>query len=140
MANTYTQGIYVDNTFFDIPIVSLQRTADFLDKYAERTEEGDLKRELIGVYFNYSLSIGTVNDVALYKRFWDKMTEPTEFHDFKLPDSDGTYSFRGYISSISDTVQKICRDKTVYTGFTCKLTSKNAVTYIRSIYENRILL
>lgn len=120
----YTQGIFVDNTYFALPIVSLQRTAEFLDKFAERNEEGDLLRELIGVYYNYTLSVGTVNDTVLYKKFWDKVTEPVEFHDFKLPHFVGTYSFRGYVSSVSDTVQKIYTDKAVFTGFTCRLISK----------------
>ena len=48
---TYTQGIEIDGVYFDVPFLSIKRTADFLDKYAERTEDGDLKRELIGVYF-----------------------------------------------------------------------------------------
>lgn len=120
----YTQGIYVDGTFFDIPLLTMQRNADFLDKYAERNEDGDLSRELIGVYYNYTLSVGTVNDVELYKKFWDKITEPVPFHDFELPDSTGTYEFRGYVSSVSDKVEKIYDTKTVFTGFTCKMTAK----------------
>ena len=48
----FTQGIIVDGTYFDLPMVSLKRSADFLDKYAERTEDGVLHRELIGVYYN----------------------------------------------------------------------------------------
>ena len=45
----YTQGIKIDGISYDVPLVSIKRTAEFLDKYAERTEDGDLKRELIGV-------------------------------------------------------------------------------------------
>lgn len=120
----YTRGLYVDGIYFGIPLISLQRRADFLDKFAERNESGDLLRELIGVYYNYTMSTGTVNDINLYKKFWDKMTEPVEFHDFEIPDSNGTYKFRGYVSGVSDTVQKIYDNKTVYTGFTCQMIAK----------------
>lgn len=82
--SVYTQGITVDNIHFDIPLVSLKRSADFLDKFAERTEDGDLKRELIGVYYNFTLTVG--DSAAFgdsdYNEFWNKMTEPVEFHDF----------------------------------------------------------
>lgn len=36
--------VIVDGIGYDIDVLHLKRTADFLDKYAERTESGDLKR------------------------------------------------------------------------------------------------
>lgn len=121
----YTQGIKIDGMFFDIPMVSLKRTADVLDKYAKRTEDGDLKREIIGVYYNYQLSVGIVNDDNLYNALWNKLTEPTEFHTIELPTSNGTYSFVGYISSVSDEYRKITGTKAQFQGLTCKFTSKS---------------
>lgn len=120
----YKQGIRIDGITFDIPLISISRTGDFLDKYAERTEDGDLKRELIGVYFNFDLSFGTINDDALYERLFDKLTEPVEFHDFVLPTVKGEYSFRGYITSVSDEIEKILEDTVKFKGLQCKLISK----------------
>jgi len=121
---TYTQGITIDGTYYDIPLISIKRTADFLDKYAERTEDGDMKRELIGVYYNYQLSIGVVDDDTLYMSFWDKLTEPTEFHDFIVPTTNGKYFFRGYISSVSDEIEKVYSDTARFKGLSCKFTAK----------------
>lgn len=120
----YTQGIVIDGVSFDIPMISLKRTADVLDKYANRTEDGDLKREIIGVYYNYQLSVGIVDDRDTYKRLWDKLTEPTEFHTIQLPDIDGTYTFTGYISSVSDEYRKVMDTSATFQGLTCKFTSK----------------
>ncbi|MCI8801538.1 MAG: hypothetical protein HFH88_17285 [Lachnospiraceae bacterium] len=122
----FQKGIMVDGIFFDIPMVSLKRTADFLDKYAERTEDGELQRELIGVYYNYTLTAGTSTDFGEtdYETFWNKMTEPVEFHDISIPTQSGYYTFRGYISSVSDEYKKILENEAVFTGFTCKLTAK----------------
>lgn len=122
----FEKGIYVDGTFMDIPFVSLKRRADFLDKYAERNEDGDLLRELIGVYFNFDLTVGTSSDFGEtdYDDFWDKMTEPVEFHDFSLPTRKGYYTFRGYISSVSDEYKKILDNEAEFSGFTCKMTAK----------------
>ena len=123
----FDKGIRVDGIHYDIPMVSLKRTADFLDKYAERSEEGDLLRELIGVYYNYTLTVGTSSDFGEtdYDAFWDKMTEPVEFHEISLPTANGYYTFTGYISSVSDEYKKILNNEAVFTGFTCKFTAKS---------------
>lgn len=120
----YTQGIRIDGVFYDVPLVSMKRTADFLDKYAERTEDGDFKRGLIGVYFNYQMSFGTIDDDDLYEALWNKLTEPVEFHDFSLPTVKGVYSFRGYISGVSDEVEKMFSDTAKFKGLQCKFIAK----------------
>lgn len=122
----FDRGISVDGIYFDIPMVSLKRTADFVDKYAERTEDGDLHRELIGVYYNYALTVGSSSDFGEtdYDAFWDKMTEPVEFHLISIPTRNGTYDFIGYISSVSDEYEKILEDDTRFKGFTCRFTAK----------------
>lgn len=117
----FTQGIIVDGTYFDLPMVSLKRSADFLDKYAERTEDGVLHRELIGVYYNFTLTVGAstaFGETTDYDAFWDKMTEPAEFHDFELPSGNGVYRFTGYISSVSDEYSKILVGDSQFKGFT----------------------
>lgn len=120
----YTQGIKIDGISFNIPLISIKRTADFLDKYAERTEDGILRRELIGVYFNYQMSFGIIDDDMLYARLWDKLTEPVEFHVFELPTSNSTLSFSGYLSGISDEVEKMLRNGAKFKGLQCKFTAK----------------
>ena len=122
----FDKGIIVDGIHFDIPMISLKRNADFIDKFAERTEDADLLRELIGVFYNFTLTVGSSDAFGDtdYDVFWDKMTEPVEFHNISLPRKDGYYSFVGYISSVSDEYKKITNNKEEFTGFTCKLTAK----------------
>lgn len=120
----FTQGIKIDGISYDVPLISIKRTAEFLDKYAKRTEDGDLKRGLIGVYFNYRMAFGTIEDDDLYEKLWDTLTEPVEFHDFTLPTVKGTYSFRGYISEVSDEIEKILSNTAKMKGLQCKFTAK----------------
>ena len=122
----FTRGISVDGTYFDVPMVSLKRAADFLDKYAERTEDGILNRELIGVYYNYTLTVGSSSAFGEtdYEAFWDKMTEPVPFHEIALPDKNGQYTFTAYISSVSDEYEKILEDDAEFKSFTCKFTAR----------------
>ncbi len=120
----FTQGIYIDGVEYMVPLVSIKREAPFLDKTAERTEDGDLYRELIGVYFNYTMSFGTIDDVDLYIQLYDHLTQPVEFHIFELPTSRGRYSFIGYISSVTDEMEKILEDTTRFKALSCKFTAK----------------
>ncbi|MHC1696458.1 MAG: hypothetical protein AB9835_14565 [Eubacteriales bacterium] len=94
--------IVLDGDTYNIGVKALKRKADVLDKYAERTEAGDLEREIIGVYFNYELSFVSTRDYAEYARLWDKLTEPVEFHEVTVPGENGDYTFIAYFSGISD--------------------------------------
>lgn len=121
----YTQGIYIDGMYFDVPLVSVKREAKVLDKYAEREEDtGDLLRELIGVYLNYTMNFGTIDDDDLYERLFDKLTEPVAFHDVTLPSTKKSYTFKCYVSSVSDEMEKIMDDTVKFKGLTCKYIAK----------------
>lgn len=100
--------IIIDGVTYNIPVIALNRKAEFLDKYAERTEDGVLHRELIGVYFNYQLQLGSTTSVVEYAALWNKLTEPVEFHMVTVPDEDGTdYTFEAYFSSVGDSMRKV---------------------------------
>lgn len=101
-----TAPITIDGDTYEVPVISIKRTADFLDKFAERTADGKLHRELIGVYFNYQLKFGQAS-MADYAALWDKLTEPEEFHTVIIPDEDGDLTFTAYFSGISDEMVKV---------------------------------
>jgi hypothetical protein len=94
--------IRIDGTNYNVPVVSLKRTADVLDKSAFRSEDGVLHRELIGVYFNYQLQLGRTYNVADYAALWNKITEAVPFHEVVVPDESGDYTFTAYIANVSD--------------------------------------
>jgi hypothetical protein len=117
--------LYIDENTYNIPIISCKRSADFLDKYANRTEDGTLSRELIGVYFNYKLELGTITDTTIYQELWNKLTEPEEFHTVTVPDESGDYTFTAYFSNISDELKKQKNGKNYWTGLTVNFTAKS---------------
>lgn len=124
----YTQGLVIDGIKYDIPMVSIQRTLDFLEKYAERTEDGDIKIETIGLYKNYSISIGLIDDVDLYDRLIEHITDvKNRFHTVSLPDASKQFTFEGYFSSIKDEVQKTLKSGATYQNLSWKMTSKKPV-------------
>lgn len=116
--------LYIDGSGYKIDVLSVKRTADFLDKYAERTENGDLERELIGVYFNYKLQLGPGVDRAEYARMWDKLTEPVEFHEVTVPDEDGDYTFTAYFSNVADELLRKVAEKNYWKNLTVNFIAK----------------
>lgn len=120
--------IVIDGESFAIPILSIKRKAEFLDKYAERTEDGVLHRELIGVYFNYELAFGRTHDVDEYAALWAKLTEVEEFHEVTVPDFDGTggqYTFEAYFAGVSDELRKEDSTRTFWKNLVVNFIAKS---------------
>jgi hypothetical protein len=105
---TISSIINIDGITYNVPVISLIRHADFLDKSAERTLDGVLHREMIGVFFNYELVLAASSDTGEYQALWDAITEPEEFHTIIVPDkTNGTKrQFTAYFSSIKDELIK----------------------------------
>ena len=93
---------------FDVEILSIDMAADMLDKYAERTADGVLHRELIGVYYNFGITFASgYNNPLEYARLWRKLTEPVEFHSVTLWDEDGEYTQVGYFAETKHAISKL---------------------------------
>lgn len=109
----YNIGVYVD----------IKQTADFLDKYANRVESGDLQRELIGVYFNFSnikFEAQTDKNYEEFERLWDKLTEPEEFHDIKI----ANFEFRAYFNNVSRVIYGYSNNRAYKKDMTVNFTAK----------------
>lgn len=114
--------ITIDGIIYHVPLVGLDESADFLDKYAERTVDGALHRELIGVYFNQQLKFGAPTNAiqkAAMTALWGKLTEPLEFHTVTVPNLDGVdYTFTAYFSNVRRSLLKYQATKTFWKNFT----------------------
>lgn len=109
--------VIIDGITYNVPVIGIERSAEFLDKFAERTADGKLHRELIGVYFNYQLKFGQAN-MTDYSALWQKLTEPEEFHTVTVPDEDGDLTFTAYFSSIKDRMVKVKGSTRYWKGLT----------------------
>lgn len=114
--------LIIDGVRYDVIITELKRRADILDKYAYRSEDGNLHREVIGTYHNYDLKIAThVHDRNTYDKLFDVLSEPTAYHEVILPHDE--VQFRAYFSSVQDQVWLIDEYGARYKGLSCKCTA-----------------
>lgn len=125
--------IIIDGTTYNVPIIDMDETCDFLDKYAERSVDGVLHRELIGCYFNQQIKFGTPTsptEVTAYAALWVKLTEATEFHTVTVPDTDGVdFTFIAYLSNVKRSLRKWNSAKTFWKSLTVNFIAQSpAVT------------
>ena len=120
--------IVIDGTQYPVRITELKRKADILDKYAERSEDGELHREVIGTFHNYQLKIGVrAGQRDLYNQLFDVLSEPVDCHDVELPHDH--VKFKGYFSSVEDNIRLVDDEGFDTDGISCKLTAMKPRRY-----------
>lgn len=114
----------IDGTTYEVNIIDLVETSEFVDKYAERTEDWDLQRELAGIFFNYELTLGNNQDQTVAQALWDKIHEPTEFHTVILPHDEGLQTFTAYMTGAARNLKKRSAGVNKWGGYTIKFIAK----------------
>lgn len=122
--DVWSDFLTIDGEIYNIKVkTGVQRNADFLDKYATRTDDGDLKRELIGVYFNYreiKFEKQTDANYNEYTRLYNKLTEAEEFHEIEIAGEE----FTAYFSGVSDTMYLYKNSRPYYKDLKVNFTAK----------------
>lgn len=122
--DNWSDFLEIDGEIYNIKVkTGVKRSADFLDKYAKRTDDGDLKRELIGVYFNYreiKFERQTDENYSEYNRLYNKLTEAEEFHTIDIAGD----SFTAYFSNVNDTLYVYKNGKPYYKDLTVNFIAK----------------
>lgn len=92
-----------------VPADGIRRSGQILDgENAGRTLSGGMIRDIIGTYYNYSISIDTQQtDYAEYDALYEELTAPVDFHILTVPYGQGTITFDAYITSAEDTLQSM---------------------------------
>jgi hypothetical protein len=116
----------INDNDFSAMVVKIERSADKLDKYAERTLDGVLRREVIGTYVNYKLTFGNnVKDNEKYKSMFRELVRPADFVKITIPVEDKEYTFEGYIASVRDSIVYLGKNKRIYEGLECDIVAKS---------------
>lgn len=118
--------ITIDSVTYGVPVKKLTIKADALDKYAERTVDGDLHREMIGIYYNYEIEFASgYKYPAEYIALWKKITEAEEFHTITLWDEDGPYTFTGYFANPQNEMLRIKDGVTYWKSMSVSVVAKS---------------
>lgn len=87
-----------------IHVASLKRSFSVLDgENAGRVMTGDMVRDIIGTYYNYSMEIDPDGiDLAEYDAFYEVMSSPVDYHIIEVPYAQGTLVFKAYVANGED--------------------------------------
>ena len=91
-------------TYPHIHVTSIKRNFSVLDgPNAERMMSGEMRRDIIGTYYNYSMSIEAEDNYpGEYDAFYEAITAPVDSHRIVVPYAQRTLTFRAYVSQGSD--------------------------------------
>lgn len=117
-------NVVIDGTPCGAGLVRIERHVDVLDKMAKRTIDGDLKREILGVYYNYKITFGDFWDMAQYNILFEKLTERKEFHTIKIVTNSSYTQFVGYIADVHDVIEYANGSERLVKGLTCNFVAK----------------
>lgn len=114
----------VDGVAYDVtvPMDGLKRSFEVLDgKNAGRLLSGRMVRDIIGTYYNYELQIETQDTgKEAYDALYQALSAPVDAHTVTFPYGQETLTFRAYVSSGSDTLRQVYRDKNYWHGLSVK--------------------
>ncbi len=100
--------IVIDNTYFyNIHFISIKRSFEVLDgENAGRVMSGEMERDIIGTYYNYSVEVDADEATAWeYDYFWQLISQPKDYHVITVPYGQDTLTFKAYVTQGSDELE-----------------------------------
>ncbi len=116
--------ITIDGDNFDLNITELKQEGTFVDKSAERTEDWDLQREVAGLFFNYRVKLGDIQDKATAYAFFNKISEVVDYHTVTMPHNDSTLTFRCYVTGVTRNLKKYRAGNNIWGGYEVRFIAK----------------
>ena len=114
-------GISIDGVEYDrVHIVSLKRSFSVLDgPNTGRVQTGEMRRDIIGTYYNYTLKIEPDQSnasIAQYDALYEIISSPAESHIIKVPYGQGWKQFKAYVTSGADNLMLKTDDHSKWDG------------------------
>lgn len=113
----------IDNVAYPkIHVVKLTRKFSILDgPLAGRNVQGEMIRDVIGTFYNYSLELACTNlTQAEYHEFYEIISSPQDSHVLEVPYGQTTLTFDAYITSGEDELKYMSETENIWRGITCE--------------------
>ena len=112
----------IDNISYPtVHVVKLTRKFSIVDgSLAGRNVRGDMIRDVIGTYFNYTLELMCDNlSQDEYYQLYMRIADPTDFHKVTVPFNQYMWDFDAYITSGEDELKYMSETEKIWRGITC---------------------
>lgn len=90
----------MDGIAYNVHVTKLSREFSVLDSdNSGRTLDGQLYREPIGTYYNYTMTVAPKDgDLAAMDAFWDAISQPVQSHVCTFPYNQQTLTQKMYVT------------------------------------------
>lgn len=108
----------IDGIEYGAIVTALTRSFEVADgENAGRTLDGNMHRDLIGTYYNYSVTVMTDRMTqAKYNQLYEVISSPTESHDIVVAYGNETLTFKAYITQGTDDLLRQYSETNRYWG------------------------
>lgn len=108
----------IDGIEYGAIVTALKRSFEVADgENAGRTLDGNMHRDLIGTYYNYSITVMTDRMTqAKYNQLYEVISSPTESHDIVVAYGNETLTFKAYITQGTDDLLRQYSETNRYWG------------------------
>lgn len=105
-------------TYPHIHITSIKRSFSVLDgENAGRVMTGEMERDIIGTYYNYSVEIDADDAFPVeYDEFFEAISAPQDSHTLVVPYAQTTLQFQAYVSNGQDELEYMMDDQNRWGG------------------------
>lgn len=117
----------VDNVAYDVRVPSggLTRSFKILDgPNAGRMLGGEMTRDIIGTYYNYTLQIQRAGaSLEAYDQLYEILSSPTASHSVRFPYGQSTLLFDAYVTEGQDNLMRRAGGKNYWDGLSIQFTA-----------------
>ena len=103
------EAFYIDGRAYNVMVTELKRTFAVTDTdKAGRAITGEMIRDIIGTFYNYSLSIETKGlSPAEYDELYELLSAPADFHTVSFPYGQSYLEFEAYVANGEDVLTRM---------------------------------
>lgn len=98
--------IKIDGKEYNVINSELTRNFQVLDgENAGRTLDGEMHRDVIGTYYNYTWKLEPKN-IEDYSELYDVLSSPDDYHTITIPYNQSTKTFKAYVTNGQDQLRR----------------------------------
>lgn len=111
-----TTPFLLDGRAYNVFVTSLIRKFAVLDTDGSgRTQDGEMHRDIIGTYYNYSMTVqARAGDMDALDALWEAVSQPAVSHVCVFPYGQRTLTQRMHVTSGEQAVRQLTAEKTFW--------------------------
>lgn len=116
----------MDGVSYNVQVMSLKRSFEIKESIAAKyTQSGDIYRDLVGTYYNYTITVRERNsDREALDAFWNAISKPIASHDCVFPYNQETLSQKMYIKTGTQDISRLYEDGATWKDITVQFIAK----------------